>query len=161
MINIVLIEPEIPANTGNIGRSCAATGSRLHLIEPLGFQISDKHLKRAGLDYWDKFEMKVYPDLEDFFRQNQGQYVFASTKGKLKYTDIHYDKDCYIFFGKETKGIDEQILLKYYDLTVRIPMGRNIRSLNLSNSAAIILYEALRQNNFFDLETEGSLIPPS
>jgi tRNA (cytidine/uridine-2'-O-)-methyltransferase len=157
MINIVLIEPEIPANTGNIGRSCAATGSRLHLIEPLGFEISDKQLRRAGLDYWKTADINIYKNLDDFMSKNSGQFVFASTKGKILYTDFHYEDNCYLFFGKETKGIDEKILAEHYDTTVRIPMGTSYRSLNLSNSVAIILFEALRQHNFFDLETEGQL----
>lgn len=157
MINIVLIEPEIPSNTGNIGRSCAATDSRLHLIEPLGFEISDKQLKRAGLDYWDKADIKVYKNILEFKSINRGVFIFASTKGKKIYSDMKYPDNCYIFFGKETKGIDEKILYNNYDKTVRIPMGTSYRSLNLSNSVAIILYEALRQNNFFGLETEGNL----
>lgn len=157
MINIVLIEPEIPSNTGNIGRSCATTDSRLHLIEPLGFDISDKQLRRAGLDYWKSADIRVYRNLEDFMEKNSGQYIFASTKGRIRYTDIKYSDNCYIFFGKETKGIDEKILRENYENTVRIPMGTSYRSLNLSNSVAIILYEALRQNDFLDLETEGKL----
>jgi len=157
MINIVLIEPEIPSNTGNIGRSVAATDSRLHLIEPLGFDISDKQLRRAGLDYWKSADIHIYKDLNEFFSLNKGQYIFASTKGKIRYTDMKYEDNCYIFFGKETKGIDEELLKEHYDTTVRIPMGTSYRSLNLSNSVAIILYEALRQNDFFDLETVGKL----
>lgn len=157
MINIVLIEPEIPSNTGNIGRSCAATNSRLHLIEPLGFEISDKQLRRAGLDYWKSVDIRIYKNLEEFMSINQGQYVFASTKGSIRYTDMKYEDNCYIFFGKETKGIDEAILKDNYEKTVRIPMGSNYRSLNLANSVAIILYEALRQNDFLDLESKGIL----
>lgn len=157
MINIVLIEPEIPSNTGNIGRSCAATNSRLHLIEPLGFSISDKQLRRAGLDYWETADIHIYPNLEEFMKSNKGQYIFASTKAAKRYTDIIYEEECYIFFGKETKGIDEAILKEYYDSAVRIPMGTSYRSLNLSNSVAIILYEALRQNDFYNLEDKGML----
>ena len=157
MINIVLIEPEIPSNTGNIGRSCAATDSRLHLIQPFGFDISDKQLRRAGLDYWKSADIRVYRNLEDFMEKNSGQFIFASTKGRIRYTDIKYSDNCYIFFGKETKGIDEKILRENYENTVRIPMGTSYRSLNLANSVAIILYEALRQNDFLDLETEGKL----
>lgn len=157
MINIVLIEPEIPSNTGNIGRSCAATDSRLHLIQPFGFDISDKQLRRAGLDYWKSADIRIYRNLEDFMEKNSGQFIFASTKGRIRYTDIKYSDNCYIFFGKETKGIDEKILRENYENTVRIPMGTSYRSLNLANSVAIILYEALRQNDFLDLETEGKL----
>lgn len=157
MINIVLIEPEIPSNTGNIGRTCAATGARLHLIEPLGFELSDKQLKRAGMDYWGLVDCHIYPNLDDFMEKNKGLYFFASTKASKKYTDIQYTDECYIFFGKETKGIDEELLKKYYENTIRIPMGKTYRSLNLSNSVAIILYEALRQNDFFDLEDTGHL----
>ncbi len=157
MINIVLIEPEIPSNTGNIGRSCAATDSRLHLIQPFGFDISDKQLRRAGLDYWKSADIRIYRNLEDFLEKNSGQFIFASTKGRIRYTDIKYSDNCYIFFGKETKGIDEKILRENYENTVRIPMGTSYRSLNLANSVAIILYEALRQNDFLDLETEGKL----
>lgn len=157
MINIVLIEPEIPSNTGNIGRTCAATNSRLHLIEPLGFEINDKQLRRAGMDYWANVDVHIYKNLEEFFKLNQGQYIFASTKAAKRYTDIVYEENCYIFFGKETKGIDEAILNENYDKTVRIPMGTSYRSLNLSNSVAIIVYEALRQRDFIGLLDAGHL----
>ena len=143
MINIVLHEPEIPGNTGNIGRTCVATGVKLHLIEPLGFQIDEKHLKRAGMDYWDKLDVTVYDDFNDFLAKNPGARIYmATTKSKQKYTDVNYEEDCFIMFGKESAGIPEEILLDYKDTAVRIPMYPEIRSLNLSNSVAIVLYEA-------------------
>ena len=158
MINIVLHEPEIPGNTGNIGRTCVATGVKLHLIEPLGFQIDEKHLKRAGLDYWDKLDVTVYDDFNDFLAKNPGARIYmATTKSKQKYTDVNYEEDCFIMFGKESAGIPEEILLDYKDTAVRIPMYPEIRSLNLSNSVAIVLYEALRQHDFKGLETQGQL----
>ena len=140
MINIVLHEPEIPGNTGNIGRTCVATGVKLHLIEPLGFQIDEKHLKRAGMDYWDKLDVTVYDDFNDFLAKNPGARIYmATTKSKQKYTDVNYEEDCFIMFGKESAGIPEEILLDYKDTAVRIPMYPEIRSLNLSNSVAIVL----------------------
>ena len=158
MINIVLHEPEIPGNTGNIGRTCVATGVKLHLIEPLGFQIDEKHLKRAGMDYWDKLDVTVYDDFNDFLAKNPGARIYmATTKSKQKYTDVNYEEDCFIMFGKESAGIPEEILLDYKDTAVRIPMYPGIRSLNLSNSVAIVLYEALRQHDFKGLETQGQL----
>lgn len=158
MINIVLHEPEIPVNTGNIGRTCVATGVKLHLIEPLGFQIDEKHLKRAGMDYWDKLDVTVYDDFNDFLAKNPGARIYmATTKSKQKYTDVNYEEDCFIMFGKESAGIPEEILLDYKDTAVRIPMYPEIRSLNLSNSVAIVLYEALRQHDFKGLETQGQL----
>lgn len=158
MINIVLHEPEIPGNTGNIGRTCVATGVKLHLIEPLGFQIDEKHLKRAGMDYWDKLDVTVYDDFNDFLAKNLGARIYmATTKSKQKYTDVNYEEDCFIMFGKESAGIPEEILLDYKDTAVRIPMYPEIRSLNLSNSVAIVLYEALRQHDFKGLETQGQL----
>ena len=158
MINIVLHEPEIPGNTGNIGRTCVATGVKLHLIEPLGFQIDEKHLKRAGMDYWDKLDVTVYDDFNDFLAKNPGARIYmATTKSKQKYTDVNYEEDCFIMFGKESAGIPEEILLDYKDTAVRIPMYPEIRSLNLSNSVAIVLYEALRQHDFKGLETQGRL----
>ena len=153
MINIVLLEPEIPANTGNIGRTCCATGSRLHLIEPLGFQISDKMLKRAGMDYWDKLDVRVYDCYEDFFEKNPqavGNLFMATSKAHQIYTDVSYPEDAYIMFGKESAGIPEEILVNNEENAIRIPMNHNIRSLNLSNSVAIVLYEALRQNSFLE-----------
>ena len=158
MINIVLHEPEIPGNTGNIGRTCVATGTRLHLIEPLGFRLDEKAIRRAGMDYWDKLDVTVYDDFNDFLAKNPGARIYmATTKSKQKYTDVNYEEDCFIMFGKESAGIPEEILLDYKDTAVRIPMYPEIRSLNLSNSVAIVLYEALRQHDFKGLETQGQL----
>lgn len=158
MLNIVLYEPEMPANTGNIGRTCVATGARLHLIEPLGFQINDKMLKRAGLDYWPKLDVTVYEDFEDFKVKNPDAVIYmATTKSKQKYTDVEYPQDAYIMFGPESRGIPEEILLESKDTCVRIPMMPGERSLNLSNSVAIMVYEALRQQGFPGLEEEGQL----
>lgn len=156
MLNIVLHEPEMPANTGNIGRTCVATDTVLHLIEPLGFKINDKMLKRAGLDYWDKLDVRIYDDFDDFLAKNPRAKIYmATTKAARSYTDVQYEDDCYIMFGKESAGIPESILQKYQDTAVRIPMWGDIRSLNLSNSVAIVLYEALRQNNFLGLKMKG------
>lgn len=158
MLNIVLLEPEIPANTGNIGRTCCATGTRLHLIEPLGFSLSEKALKRAGMDYWQDLDVTVYDDYEDFLRKNPGAKIyFATTKAPNVYSEAHFEPDCYIMFGKESAGIPEKILVKNQDTCIRIPMNENIRSLNLSNSVAIVLYEALRQNDFAGMELFGHL----
>ena len=158
MVNIVLHEPEIPANTGNIGRTCVATHSVLHLIEPLGFRINDKMLKRAGLDYWDKLDVRVYEDFEDFLKKNPGARIYmATTKSRQTYADVTYEDGCYIMFGKESAGIPEEILKQHEKQCVRIPMWGDIRSLNLANSAAIVLYEALRQNDFFGLVRTGEL----
>lgn len=158
MLNIVLFEPEMPANTGNIGRTCVATGARLHLIEPLGFQINDKMLKRAGLDYWPRLDVTVYEDYEDFKKKNPDATVYmATTKSKQKYTDVKYPKDAYIMFGPESRGIPEEVLLESKETCVRIPMMPEERSLNLSNSVAIMVYEALRQQDFPGLEEEGQL----
>lgn len=158
MLNIVLHEPEMPANTGNIGRTCVAAGVRLHLIEPLGFSINDKMVKRAGLDYWDKLDVTVYDDFNDFCERNPGAKIYmATTKAHKTYTEVSYEPDCYIMFGKESAGIPEEILVDHEDTCVRIPMIGDIRSLNLSNSVAIVLYEALRQNNFDHMNQEGHL----
>ena len=158
MLNIVLHEPEIPANTGNIGRTCVATGARLHLIEPLGFKIDDKSLKRAGLDYWHKLDVTVYEDYEDFLAKNPGARVYmATTKSKQKYTDVSYEEDAYIMFGAESRGIPEEILLDNKETCVRIPMMPGERSLNLSNAVAVVVYEALRQQDFPALEEQGQL----
>ena len=158
MLNIVLHEPEIPSNTGNIGRTCVAAGIRLHLIEPMGFQINDKMLKRAGLDYWDKLDVTIYDDYNDFLAKNPGAKVYmATTKSKQKYTDVSYEEDAYIMFGKESAGIPEEILLENRQTCVRIPMMPGERSLNLSNSVAIVVYEALRQQGFPGLEEQGQL----
>ena len=158
MLNIVLHESEMPANTGNIGRTCVAAGARLHLIEPLGFSINDKMVKRAGLDYWDKLDVTVYDDFNDFCERNPGAKIYmATTKAHKTYTEVSYEPDCYIMFGKESAGIPEEILVDHEDTCVRIPMIGDIRSLNLSNSVAIVLYEALRQNNFDHMNQEGHL----
>ncbi len=156
LLNVVLFEPEMPANTGNIGRTCVATNTRLHLIEPLGFQISDKMVKRAGLDYWDKLDLTIYTDFEDFRKKNPGAKVYmATTKAAKAYTDVEYESDCYLMFGKESAGIPEDVLQKNQKTAIRIPMWGDIRSLNLSNSVGIVLYEALRQNDFLGLKMEG------
>lgn len=158
MLNIVLLEPEMPANTGNIGRTCVATNTRLHLIEPLGFKINDKSVKRAGLDYWDKLDVTIYDNYEDFMVRNTGAKIYmATTKAPVPYTHASFEPDCYIMFGKESAGIPEDILLNNQENCIRIPMVGDIRSLNLSNSVAIVLYEALRQNNFEDMNLQGHL----
>lgn len=157
-MNIVLYEPEMPMNTGNIGRTCVATNTRLHLIEPLGFKINEKAVKRAGLDYWDKLDVTIYDDFQDFLDKNPGAKIYmATTKAPKSYTDVEYEPDCYIMFGKESAGIPEEILVEHKEKCVRIPMWGDIRSLNLSNSVAIVLYEALRQNGFEKMNTEGHL----
>lgn len=150
MLNIVLVEPEIPQNTGNIARTCACTNTRLHLVKPLGFDVSEKSLRRAGLDYWDKVSITYYDDLNDFFAKNEGAtFFYASTKAQKSYTDVKYPDGAFILFGKETKGLPEPLVFDNPDTAVRIPMYGALRSLNLSNSVAIVLYEALRQNDFF------------
>lgn len=157
-LNIVLYEPEIPANTGNIGRTCVATNTKLHLIEPLGFSLSEKALKRAGMDYWKDLDVTVYDNWEDFCDRNPGAKIYyATTKGRHVYSDASFEDDCYIMFGKESAGIPEEILKENPDTCIRIPMMDEIRSLNLSNSVAIVLYEALRQNNFEQMKLEGEL----
>ena len=157
-MNIVLFEPEMPMNTGNIGRTCVATNTRLHLIEPLGFKLNEKAVKRAGLDYWDKLDVTVYSDFQDFLDRNPGAKIYmATTKAPKTYTDVEYEPDCYIMFGKESAGIPEEILIEHEETCVRIPMWGDIRSLNLSNSVAIVLYEALRQNGFEKMNMEGHL----
>ncbi len=156
-LNIVLIEPQIPQNTGNIARTCAVTGARLHLIRPFGFEITDKNLKRAGLDYWDKLNISYYDNISDFYEQNNGNYYYFTTKGRSVYSEVEYPDNAYIIFGREDKGIDEKILFENEKRCVRIPMRNNLRSLNLSNSVAIAVYEVLRQWNFPDLSKEGRL----
>ena len=157
-LNIVLYEPEIPANTGNIGRTCVATGTKLHLIEPLGFSLSEKALKRAGMDYWSQLDVERYVNYEDFLQRNPGAKIYmATTKAKKIYSEASYEPDCYIMFGKESAGIPEEILVEHPEECVRIPMIGETRSLNLSNSVAIVLYEALRQNQFDHLILEGDL----
>lgn len=159
-LNIVLVEPEIPQNTGNIARTCAATGTRLHIVEPMGFKIDDKKLKRAGLDYWHLLDITYYKNLDDFFEKNpDGQYRFFTTKAQNKHTDVEYSDNVYLFFGKETKGLPEELLFKNPEKCVRIPMINNsaARSLNLSNSVAIAVYEVLRQWDYPDLLCAGKL----
>lgn len=157
-MNIVLHEPEIPANTGNIGRTCVATGTSLHLIKPLGFDISDKAVRRAGMDYWKELDLHVYEDFEEFVEKNPGARIYmATTKARKAYTEVEYKGNDFIMFGKESAGIPEEILVKYEDTSVRIPMIGEIRSLNLSNSVSIILYEALRQQDFEGMRLKGNL----
>ena len=159
-MNIVLLEPEMPANTGNIGRTCVATGSRLHLIEPLGFRINEKMVKRAGLDYWDSLDVTVYDSYGDFLERNPEavkKIYMATTKAPHVYTEVVYESGAYLMFGKESAGIPEEILLENQKTAIRIPMIGDIRSLNLSNSVAIVLYEALRQNHFDHMQLEGHL----
>ena len=158
MLNIVLHEPEIPANTGNIGRTCVATNTRLHLIEPLGFRLDEKSLKRAGMDYWGSLDVTTYIDYADFLERNPGAKIYmATTKAPKVYTEVSYEPVCYIMFGKESAGIPEEILVQHQEDCVRIPMVGDIRSLNLSNSVSIVLYEALRQNGFAGMNLEGHL----
>ena len=158
MLHIVLVEPEIPQNCGNIARTCAATGSRLHLIRPLGFDISEKAVRRAGLDYWNAVEVRDYENLEDFFQKNDVRQLWClSTKAPIGYTDAKYEDDCYLFFGKETKGLPEDFLEAHRESCVRIPMLPDTRSLNLSNAVAITVYEALRQLNFPGLQDFGKM----
>ncbi len=155
--NIVLVEPEIPQNTGNIARTCAATGSRLHLVEPLGFKIDDKQLKRAGLDYWHLLDITYYKNLEEFFAKNPGQYFFFTTKAPHNHVQVQYQDGDYLIFGKETKGLPEELLLQHEEECVRLPMISDARSLNLSNAVAVGVYEALRQTGFQGLLEEGAL----
>ncbi len=158
MVNVVLLEPEIPANTGNIGRTCVATGSRLHLIRPLGFQINDQMLKRAGLDYWPDLDVTIYDDLADFMEKNPGAHVYmATTKSRQLYTELPYEDGCFLMFGKESAGIPEELLVQHPQDTMRIPMLGDTRSLNLSNAAAIVIYEALRHQDFAGLNARGDL----
>lgn len=156
-INIVMVEPEIPQNTGNIARTCAAIGAKLHLVKPLGFEISDKYLKRAGLDYWDKLEIEEHENLEDFLQKYNIKITnmyLVTTKGENCYSNIDYSKldEVFLLFGKETKGLPENLLKENLDRTIRIPMKENLRSLNLSNSVAIVAYEVLRQQGFDNLQ---------
>lgn len=158
MLNVVLFEPEIPANTGNIGRTCVATNTRLHLIEPLGFSLEEKQLKRAGMDYWKDLDVTTYINWEDFCQKNpDAKIYFATTKAKHVYSDVSYESDCYLMFGKESAGIPEEILVEHPDTCVRIPMIGETRSLNLSNSVSVMVYEALRQNDFSNMKLEGEL----
>ena len=157
-LNIVLIEPEIPQNTGNIARTCAATGARLHLVGPMGFHITDKQVKRAGLDYWDKLDITFYDSTDEFFEKNAGAtFYYFSTKAEQTHSDVEYPNNCYLVFGKETKGLPEELLKENHDYCVRMPMRGIIRSLNLSNAVAIGTYEVLRQWNYPELVQKGKL----
>lgn len=157
-LNVVLVEPQIPQNTGNISRTCAVTGAKLHLVKPLGFEVSDKHLKRAGLDYWDKLDITYYDGLDDFFERTKGGvYYYFTTKGRKVYSDAEYEDNCYLIFGREDKGLPKELLHDNKDSCVRIPMRPELRSLNLSNSVAIAVYETLRQWDYPDLSREGKL----
>lgn len=157
-MNIVLLEPEIPANTGNIGRTCVATGTTLHLIEPLGFHLNEKNIKRSGMDYWKQVDVRRYADYQDFLEKENPKRIFmATTKAHQLYTDVRYEPDDYIMFGKESAGIPEEILVENESTCIRIPMFDDIRSLNLSNSVAIVLYEALRQQGFAEMQQYGEL----
>ena len=157
-LNIVLVEPEIPQNTGNIARTCAATGARLHIVKPMGFSIDDKKLKRAGLDYWYLLDLTYYENLDDFFEKNKDcNFFFFTTKARKAHSDVDYPDKAYLIFGKETKGLPEELLLKHPDECVRIPMIDDARSLNLSNSVAIGVYEALRQLGYPKLSNQGQL----
>ena len=158
MFHIVLVEPEIPQNTGNIARTCAATGCTLHLVRPLGFELSEKHVRRAGLDYWPLVDVQVHDSLDEVFTAlNGSRFFFFTTKAKRTYADVHYEKGDALVFGKETAGLAEELLVQHEETCVRIPMREGLRSLNLSNSAAIAVYEALRQNGFDGLSSEGEL----
>ncbi len=158
-MNIVLVEPEIPQNTGNIVRTCAATGARLHIVKPMGFEIDDKKLKRAGLDYWHFLNIRYYENLDEFFEQNRdGKFFYLSSKGTASYTDVKFSDGDFLLFGKETKGLPEKLLIEHPERSIRIPMISDARCLNLSNSVAIVVYEALRQNNFESLTKESDYL---
>lgn len=157
-LNIALIEPEIPQNTGNIARTCAATGARLHLVEPMGFKITDKQVKRAGLDYWDKLDITYYNDIDEFFERNKGaEFFYFTTKAEQTHSDIQYPNNCFLVFGKETKGLPEELLKANHDRCVRLPMRGIIRSLNLANSVCAGAYEVLRQWDYPELSSKGQL----
>lgn len=158
VLNVVLIEPEIPQNTGNISRTCAATGAKLHLVGPMGFQITDKQVRRAGLDYWDKLDIAYYDSTEEFFEKNKGgKFFYFTTKAEQTHTDVSYPNDAYLVFGKETKGLPEALLKENHDNCVRLPMRGIIRSLNLSNAVAVGVYEVLRQWDYPELSLKGQL----
>lgn len=157
VLNIVMVEPEIPQNTGNVARTCAATGSRLHLVGPMGFAVDDKKLKRAGLDYWHLLDITYYDSLDAFFKNNHGEYFYFTTKAKQVYSDISYPDNCYLFFGKETAGLPEPLLAANRNQCVRLPMDTNARSLNLANTVAVGVYEVLRQWGFPKLQNFGEL----
>lgn len=156
-LNLVLVEPEIPQNTGNIARTCAATGARLHIVKPMGFTVDDKKLKRSGLDYWQYLDITYYENLDDFFMKNPGEYYFFTTKGRTVYSDMSYPDNSYLFFGKETAGLPEELLLKYPDRCLRLPMQTGLRSLNLANTVCTTTYEVLRQWGFPNLQNQGQL----
>ena len=157
-LNVVLYEPEIPQNTGNIARTCAATGATLHLIHPLGFSVEDKYVRRAGLDYWNLLDIRHYDSWDDFLEKNgDGSFYFATTKGRKTYAEVDYDESCYLVFGPESRGLPEELLVTHRSSNIRIPMKKEARSLNLSNSVAILVYEALRQSGFEGLSEEGHL----
>lgn len=157
-MNIVLYQPEIPANTGNIGRTCVATNTKLHLIEPLGFRLNEKEIKRAGMDYWEQLDVTRYVNFDEFLERNPNVKLYmATTKAKHVYSEVVYQPEDYIMFGKESAGIPEELLVNYEETCIRIPMLDKIRSLNLSNSVSIVLYEALRQHNFSNMQLEGEL----
>lgn len=157
ILNIVLVEPQIPQNTGNIARTCAVTGAKLHIVKPMGFTVDDKKLKRAGLDYWHYLDITYYDNLDDFFSKNDGDFFYFTTKGQHRYSDVEYKDNCYLVFGREDAGLPEELLVKNPDTCVRIPMRSDIRSLNLSNSVAIGVYEVLRQWDFPELQNSGEL----
>lgn len=156
-LNIVLVEPQIPQNTGNIARTCAATGARLHIIKPMGFLIDDKKLKRAGLDYWQYLDITYYDGLEDFFSKNDGAFFYFTTKGQKVYSDANYPNKSYLFFGREDKGLPEELLFRNKETALRLPMEGEIRSLNLSNTVCVAVYEVLRQWGFPALQNYGNL----
>ncbi len=157
ILNIVLVEPEIPSNTGNIVRTCAATGARLHIVKPMGFTPDDKKLKRAGLDYWKYMDITYYENIDDFFEKTDGQYYYFTTKGRHTHSDVEYKDNCYLLFGKETKGLPEELLMKNEERCVRLPMMGEIRSLNLSNTVCVAVYEVLRQWDYPELQNFGEL----
>ena len=157
VLNIVLVEPQILENTGNIARTCAVTGARLHLVRPLGFEVTAKHLKRAGLDYWHLLDITYYDNLDDFFAKNSGPFFYFTSKGRHRHTDVTYPDGSYLVFGREDAGLPERLLFENPDHCVRMPMRKGVRCLNLSNSVAIGVYEALRQWDFADLESQGQL----
>lgn len=157
VLNIVLVEPQIPENTGNIARTCAVTGARLHLVRPLGFEVTDKHLKRAGLDYWHLLDITYYDNLDDFFAKNSGPFFYFTSKGRHRHTDVTYPDGSYLVFGREDAGLPERLLFENPDHCVRMPMRKGVRCLNLSNSVAVGVYEALPQWDFADLESQGQL----
>jgi tRNA (cytidine/uridine-2'-O-)-methyltransferase len=156
-LNIVMVEPEIPQNTGNVARTCAATGARLHLVGPMGFTIDDKKLKRAGLDYWHYLDITYYKNIDEFFEKNNGVFYYYTTKGRQTHSDVSYPDNCYLFFGKETKGLPEPFLEEHRQSCVRIPMRQEARSLNLSNAVAITTFEALRQLEYPGLQRTGKM----